>query len=330
MNELSYRSRPYTLNRNTAPAFWLVATLWLPMATAQQTGNQFSFIEQLMPSGLGPPTHRHPNAEEGFYVLDGVCSFNADGETLRAGPGTLIHLPRMLPHSFSVDTTEARVLNFYAPAGFELIVMSIARLADARVRPELRDSAPGSVEQVRILSRLFGQEAVTALPFCQTSTVPLMKTEPGPSTIGPLHTSNAEVAPRFEAFGFDWRLLAGSSQTGGGYDLFEVRAPAGGGLPDRGVAYSEAIYVLEGDLTISLDGNVSTVAEGTFAWAPAGSAYAWRAGTAGAKLLVFHLPSGCDEAISEEAGDDNRVRARLIAARARFLPPTLDAASANI
>jgi quercetin dioxygenase-like cupin family protein len=89
-----YSPKPYILDRETAPAFWLTTILWYPMATGAQTGNRFSFIEQSMPKGLGPPTHRHPFAHEGFYVLDGVCAFNANGETYRAGAGTFIHLPR--------------------------------------------------------------------------------------------------------------------------------------------------------------------------------------------------------------------------------------------
>ena len=69
-----YRPEPYVLDRETAPAFWLVATLWMPMATGHQTGNRFLPNEQWMPTGLGPPTHRHPKANEGFYVLDGLSA----------------------------------------------------------------------------------------------------------------------------------------------------------------------------------------------------------------------------------------------------------------
>lgn len=323
MSQLAYRSRADMLDRETAPAFWLVATLWLPMATGPQTGNQFSFIEQLMPTGLGPPTHRHPNAEEGFYVLEGTCLFNADGETLRAPPGTFVHLPRMLPHSFSVDTSEARVINFYAPAGFEVLIMSVAKLADARVRPELKDTIPGSAEQIRILSRLFGQEEVGALPFCQPTTEALSTTEPGAWTIGALHTARVGTAPVHSAFGLTWRALASSRDTSGTYDLFVVDAPAGAGPPPRIVADSEAIYVLSGGLSLSLDGVRAEVGEGTFAWVPAGSTCDWRAGGEGARLLVFHLPGGFDEAITGNGGDDALIRAHLQAAGTRFLPAAI-------
>lgn len=101
MDTYFLRNRPaYTLDRDSAPAMWLVGTLWLINATGVQTGNRSTFLEQVMPHGLGPTTHLHPLAIEGFYVLEGVVNFHVEGKTVRAEAGTLIHLPRMTPHTF--------------------------------------------------------------------------------------------------------------------------------------------------------------------------------------------------------------------------------------
>ncbi len=35
------RPTPYVLTRGEVPALWLVATLWLPLASGAQTGNRF-------------------------------------------------------------------------------------------------------------------------------------------------------------------------------------------------------------------------------------------------------------------------------------------------
>jgi len=43
----------------------------------------------------------------------------------------------MTPHSFSVVSNEARVVNFCSPAGFELVVMSLATTTDDRRRPSI-------------------------------------------------------------------------------------------------------------------------------------------------------------------------------------------------
>lgn len=60
MTSLALRNaRTSVLDRQPAPAFWLVETLWLMMAAMAQTHNRFSMMEQVMGGGLGPPTHRH-------------------------------------------------------------------------------------------------------------------------------------------------------------------------------------------------------------------------------------------------------------------------------
>ena len=318
-----YRPRPYVLDQETAPAFWMVGTLWLPMATGVQTGNRLSFIEQVMPPGLGPPTHRHPWADEGFYVLEGTCAFNAEGKTIEAGPGTFVHLPRMAPHSFSVLSDEARVVNFYAPAGFELVVMSLATPTDDRRRPSIEEAPPpAALEQVRILSRLFGQEKVRALPFAGPSTDALMTTErPAWSLVEP-HVSKAETAPVYRAFDLEWRLLASSTDTAGTYDLFELRCGPERGLALHRPGQDEALYVLEGDVALEADGERHVLRTGSFSYIPAGTNTAWRAGMAGARLLAFHLPGGFDAAIlryggfETASGDDDKVRRFLDAAGA--------------
>ena len=314
-----YRATPYILDRKTAPAFWLVGTLWLPMATGYQTANRFSLIEQWMPTGLGPPTHRHPRAHEGFYVLDGTVAYQAGGKTVHAGPGAFIHLPQFLPHSFSVDTTEAHVLNFYAPAGFELCVMSAARVASERRRPSLEESAPPNPGEVRILSKLFGQEEVLALPFTRPSEEGLMATQAGAWSIGSLKLARAADAETIQAFGIAWRPLAGASDTEGTYDLFEVCVPRGGSMPPRILGQDEAIYVIEGQLEMILDGERQRAGEGAFAYSPGGSCCQWQAADSAVRALVFHLPGGFDRALRESSNGEDKVRAVLKASGTRFL-----------
>lgn len=316
-----YESRPYVLDRESAPAFWLVATLWLAHATCFQTGNRFSLMEQWMPTGLGPPTHRHQFANEGFYVLEGTVAYNAQGATVHAGPGTFVHLPRLLPHSFSVDTSQAHVLNFYAPGGFELVVLAAGRPAGQRRMPSMEESLPPNPDEIRVLSRIFGQEEVEALPFAQPTEAAMMRTEAGAWSIGSLVIRSAgDVAP-VEAFGMSWRVLGASGETDGTYDLSEVAVPAGAGMPPRRLGQDEAVYVLGGGLDVVLDGQGQRAEEGAFVYLPRGSTGAWSATTT-SRVLVFHLPAGFDQALTRQPDDQRHVRAFLEATGTRFLPPS--------
>ena len=298
-----YRAKPYLLDRTTAPAFWLVRTLWLPMATGVQTGNRLALIDQLMPTGLGPPAHSHP-IDEGFYVLEGRITFIAAGQSKTVGAGGFVHLPRTTEHTFVVESGSARVLNFYTPAGFEMILMSVAKLALERRSPTPEEAPMPPPDQVLILSRLFGMAQVDVMPFIGKPTEAVMATKPSPAATSPVHIATADAAPAFDAFGLAWRLLAGSGDTGGAYNLFEVTVPAGAGFGAWVHAQDQALYVLEGEAQVLLDGQVAGAGAGTFAFVPAGTITGLRAGAMGARLLMFHLPGGLDQAIAYADGGE--------------------------
>lgn len=304
-----YRARPYLLDRGTAPAFWLVRTLWLPMATGVQTGNRLALIDQLMPTGLGPPAHSHP-MDEGFYVLEGSIRFIAAGQSRTVGAGGFVHLPRTTEHTFVVESGSARVLNFYTPAGFEMILMSVAKLALERRSPTPEEAPMPPPEQVLILSRLFGMEKVDLMPFIGKPTEDVMVTAPSAAATTPVHIATTGTAPVFHAFGLTWRRLAGSGDTAGTYDLFELEMPAGAEFGAWMHGQDQAFYVLEGQADLLLDDQVAGAGAGTFAFVPAGTITAVRAGTGGARLLMFHLPGGFDRAV-EHAADASGTDAAL-------------------
>ncbi len=299
---------------------WLVGTLWLIQATGIQTNNWCPFIEQDMPGGLGPPAHRHPASIEGFYIVEGTMNFHVEGRTVRAEAGTLVHLPRMIPHTFTVESEEARILNWYAPAGNEIQVISLARPAEERRRPTMEESAPPKSDELnQILSRLYGSVAVTTLPFSVQPAEELLVTEPDPWCAGTPKIARAEDGPAFQAFGLAWRLLAAGSETGDDYDLFEVVAAAGSGMPRRIIGTDEALYVLEGSVNVESDGGGSvTTGVGAFSYAPSGTLLRWRAAEA-ARLLAFHFPGGFDRALAGGRGQDALVAAWLESTGTRFI-----------
>ncbi|TPG25574.1 cupin domain-containing protein [Mycolicibacterium hodleri] len=321
MNTRLLRNRPaYVLDRQTAPAMWLVETLWLFHATGVQTNNRFCLLEQVMGRGLGPPAHRHPLAIENFLVLEGVVVFRIDGQSVRAEPGTFVHIPRMKPHTFTVETAETRVLNFYTPAGSELHVMSLARPAEQRRRPTMAEGPPPEDQQFNeTVSRLYGSDPVTALPFAVMPSEALLATPADAWAVGDTHIATPPEAPAFEAFGAHWRVLAGAHDTEGEYDLFDVLAPEGSGMPSRVLGADEAIYVLEGTVTIDADGRSAPAGVGSFAYAPAGSLFSWHALTKSARALVFHLPGGFNRALAHGRGTDALVQAWDEARGTRYL-----------
>ena len=64
-------STPCHRRSEDAPARWFIDILWILLATGEDTGGQYSVIEQYMPPGAGPSAHVHPFSDEAFYVMTG-------------------------------------------------------------------------------------------------------------------------------------------------------------------------------------------------------------------------------------------------------------------
>jgi len=86
------------------------------LCESRETGGAWSLFDEEVPTGMGPPAHRH-DWDEAYYILDGEIDFEIDGKPVRSRAGDFNYLPRGTVHGFKGASTEpARVLIFAAPA----------------------------------------------------------------------------------------------------------------------------------------------------------------------------------------------------------------------
>ncbi|HEV2092507.1 MAG TPA: cupin domain-containing protein [Rubrobacter sp.] len=86
--------------------------------TAEQTGGAYSLFEDTVPPRYGTPTHIHHREDESFYIVEGEFEFSRDGETIRAGAGSLVYVPRGSLHAFkNVGEGRGRLLMSQTPGG---------------------------------------------------------------------------------------------------------------------------------------------------------------------------------------------------------------------
>ena len=303
---------PYILSNRNSPAFWLIDNLWMPLAGSFLTNGNFCLIEQVCGTGIGgPPTHSHPS-DEGLYILEGHCTFNAGGETVKAGPGTLVSVPRLVEHSFTVDAPNSRLLNFYTPGGFEMLLMSLATPAAER-KPPVPGSAPMPPRwMVEECSREFGQIPGIALPFADPPSKENMVTHLSDVNKLKPYGINSEDAPAYWSQGILWTILATAEQTGGSYSLMEERCPKDAGPPPHTHEQDEVIYVVEGELTMIAGGERINAKAGALAYIPARCVHSFRVDSHEARLLNFYLPGGFETVITEFG----------VPAESRVVPPS--------
>ena len=105
---------PVRARRSGSTAPW-----GLVKASGVQTDGRFAAIEFLAPKGFLSPLHIHRAEDEFFVVLAGEVRVRHGEDVIEAVAGTLVYGPRGVPHAFHVDSTEARLLLFFGPAGVE-------------------------------------------------------------------------------------------------------------------------------------------------------------------------------------------------------------------
>ncbi|HVJ69165.1 MAG TPA: cupin domain-containing protein [Caulifigura sp.] len=98
-----------------------------------------------------------------------------------------------------------------------------------------------------------------------------------------------------------YRMLATGKETDGKYALIDALVPPGGGPPPhRHSREEEGFYVLDGELTITCDGERQTLSAGMFANLPIGSLHSFKnEGATAVRMLILIAPAGLEEMFLE-------------------------------
>ena len=99
-------------------SLWMLGELLTYKVPSQRTGGAYSLFEVETPPGSGPPPHVQHREDECFYVLQGEFEFLNGEETLRAGVGSLIYIPKGTLHAHkNVGEGVGRLLVTQTPGG---------------------------------------------------------------------------------------------------------------------------------------------------------------------------------------------------------------------
>src|SRR5215210_6311360 len=93
--------------------------LFSVLAGSDDNGGRFGLMEMVAPKGREPSRHLHHTDDVGFYVLDGELTLYVGEEVYEASPCTFVFLPHGIPHSYTFETDEVRMLSITAPGGLE-------------------------------------------------------------------------------------------------------------------------------------------------------------------------------------------------------------------
>jgi mannose-6-phosphate isomerase-like protein (cupin superfamily) len=104
-----------------------------------------------------PPRHIHAHEEEVVYILEGRILFETVGRQIPTSAGSCVVLPRGSEQSYRIESDEARLLIFIAPAGLEAYYRELHQ-------PDTHGSVRSEIERVVTLAARFG--LTTTGPGC--------------------------------------------------------------------------------------------------------------------------------------------------------------------
>ena len=117
------------------PHIGLAGDTYTILMTGDETAGKYTLIDMHVPTGGGPPPHRH-DFEEMFSVLEGEVEVTFRGERLVAKAGKTINVPANAPHSFrNVANSPARLLCMCTPPGQEVFFANVGVSVTSRTEP---------------------------------------------------------------------------------------------------------------------------------------------------------------------------------------------------
>lgn len=128
----------------TGPAYWGPGDHYTFLVTGEESGGAYFAMEALVPPGGGPPPHIHRREDETFYLIEGEIEFRLGDETIVAGPGDFVNVPRGTVHCFrNAGATPARMVLTFTPAGMERFFEETLEPA-----PNRAQAAPDNLDEV--------------------------------------------------------------------------------------------------------------------------------------------------------------------------------------
>jgi quercetin dioxygenase-like cupin family protein len=112
--------RPVSRAAGAGPTLDVLGVPHIYKAMADDTGQQFSLWESVVPPGAGTPLHTHTREDEAFYVLSGEVLFHVEGaaDPMRLGPGGFLFAPRNRRHAYRNNgAVAAHLLVLAVPGG---------------------------------------------------------------------------------------------------------------------------------------------------------------------------------------------------------------------
>jgi quercetin dioxygenase-like cupin family protein len=129
---------------------WFLNTQVTIRVSSQDGSDGISVLEHRASQGDSPPLHVHHAEDEIFHVLEGEVRYRVGDQERLARAGETLLTPKGIPHTYRVESAEARMLTI-TRGEFENFIRAFGRPAERDGLPD--PSGPPTPEQAEALAR---------------------------------------------------------------------------------------------------------------------------------------------------------------------------------
>ncbi|WP_445504577.1 cupin domain-containing protein [Microvirga sp. G4-2] len=141
-------------------SLWFLNTHVTIRLSAREGSDGISVLEHRASRGDSPPLHIHHDEDEIFHVLEGDVRYRVGDKERRAGAGETLLAPKGIPHTYRVESAEARMLTI-TRGEFENFIRAFGRPAEREGLPDASGPpTPAQAEALARACRQFGIELV--------------------------------------------------------------------------------------------------------------------------------------------------------------------------
>ena len=252
------------------------------LVTGADSGGRFSLFEMTVPPNFdGPPPHWHKETAEAFFVLDGTVTAVHGDERTPVPAGGCWYVPTGVVHTYANESDEpATFLALLTPSDMETYFFKLAELVQESSEWPPQD--PEMLAAVGELARRYDQFPPDTAPGNGSGRAIVRRPGKGRSL-----TIRGQT--------MTWKTVA--EQTDGEIAtlLYEGTAEAPGPPVHVHRETHEIGYILEGAITLRLDGRELHADPGSTFYIPPNVVHDWSgAGGGPVRFMGFALPAGIE------------------------------------
>ncbi len=283
--------RPYVLRSGDGRAHLLIDQVGRVMVGAEESRDALSYTVLDGPAGGPIPFHFHDAEHDFFFCHRGQVQVWAGEESRIMNVGDFASVPPKVPHAYQLHGHYSGFTGPITPGGWD-------RFFDFCGIPYDGPGYPVDFQPVLPLEKFFEAQEKFAMtyvpdqPWAQATTAP---DNALPGAHEPYFLRAGE-GTRHVAGGQLQTVICGTAESGGAAAMVTLELFQGSGLPAHVHERThEVMLVLDGRLTVTLDGSDHELIRGDLASIPSGTEHAYRGAAHYTKVLCSSAPGGLEQ-----------------------------------